>query len=75
MIHEWRDLEPPSDRAVLAYEATLQRAGSACHDPPLVQSLIYDLCRAVGIGIGIGIGIGRGYAKLMRNQLHQQVAQ
>jgi hypothetical protein len=67
MIHEWRDLEPPSDRAMLAYEATLQRAGSACHDPPLVQSLIYDLCRAVGIGIG--------YAKLMRNQLHQQVAQ
>jgi hypothetical protein len=43
-------------------ETTSQRAGSAWHDP-LVQSLIYDLNRAVNIGIG--------HAKLMRNQLHQ----
>jgi hypothetical protein len=40
------------------------RAGFARHDP-LIQFLIHDLDRAVDLGIGD--------AKLMRNQLHQQV--
>src|ERR1700676_4086180 len=44
--------------------STSRRAGSARHDL-LVQFLIYDLDRAVDLRIG--------HAKLIRNQLHQQV--
>jgi len=41
-----------------------RRAGSARHNF-FIELLIYDLDRAVDLGIG--------YAKLVRNQLHQQV--
>src|SRR5713101_9923798 len=41
-----------------------RRAGTTHHDL-LIQFLIHDLDRAVDLGIG--------HAKLMRNQLHQQV--
>src|SRR5439155_9592148 len=54
-----------TDRALLDGDwSASRRAGSTRHDE-LVQFLIDDLDRTVDFGVG--------YAKLMRNELHQQV--